>query len=185
MSPHKSPPCGLQTSPGGVWKKLYVLFCIWSQRDPLHDNIIDVFCRQLSQVVFTNFVWCCTGNSIYFIHPINIDRELLLKLTPISALRYSCPMSIIITETDPVLIAIIALCGYPIVKREIRDSSQIPTTAPILLLYNYFRQKYLEIASCTVSLLKKKLVRDEHSLLEQLNLQKINCSSSSLQAGCE
>ena len=108
MSPHKSPPCGLQTSPGGVWKKLYVLFCIWSQRDPLHDNIIDVFCRQLSQVVFTNFVWCCTGNSIYFIHPINIDRELLLKLTPRSALRYSCPMSIIIiTETDPVLIAII------------------------------------------------------------------------------
>ena len=29
-----------------------------------------------------------------------------------------------------------ALCGYPIVKMEIRDSSQISTTSPILLPYN-------------------------------------------------
>ena len=28
-------------------------------------------------------------------------------------------------------------------------------------------------------------VRVEHSLLQQLNLQKVNCNSSSLQAGCE
>ena len=79
----------------------------------------------------------------------------------------------------------IALCGYPIVKREIRDSSQIPTTAPILLLYNYFRQKYLQFASCAVSLLKSIWVRVEHTPVQQLDLQKINCSSSSLQAGCE
>ena len=79
----------------------------------------------------------------------------------------------------------IALCGYPIVKMEIRDSSQISTTAPIFLLYNYFRQKYLKIASCAVSLLNNIWVRVEHSLLQQLNLQKVNCSSSSLQSGCE
>ena len=65
-----------------------------------------------------------------------------------------------------------ALCGYPIVKMEIRDSSQISTTAPIFLLSNYFRQKYLEIASCAVSLLNNIWVRVEHSLLQQLNLQK-------------
>ena len=68
---------------------------------------------------------------------------------------------------------------------EIRDLSQIPTTAPISLLYNYFRQKYLQIASCTVSLLKNIWVRVEHSPVQQLNLQKVNCSSSSLEAGCE
>ena len=34
----------------------------------------------------------------------------------------------------------IALCGYPIAKMEIKDSSQISTTAPIFLYYNYFRQ---------------------------------------------
>ena len=78
-----------------------------------------------------------------------------------------------------------ALCGYPIVKIEIRDSSQTSTTAPIFLLSNYFRQKYLEIASCAVSLLNDIWVRVDHSLLQQLNLQKVNCSSSSLQAGCE
>ena len=37
------------------------------------------------------------------------------------------------------------------VKIEIRDSSQISTTGPIFLLSNYFRQKYLEIASCAIS----------------------------------
>ena len=78
-----------------------------------------------------------------------------------------------------------ALCGYPIVKMEIRDSSQIPTTAPILLLYNYFRQKYLQIASCAVSLLKSIWIRVEHSPVQQLNFQKVNCNSSSVQAGCE
>ena len=34
----------------------------------------------------------------------------------------------------------IALCGYPIGKMEIRDSSQISTTAPIFVYYDYFRQ---------------------------------------------
>ena len=45
-----------------------------------------------------------------------------------------------------------ALCCYPNVKVEIRDSSQICTTALIFLKSNYFRQKYLEIPSCAVSL---------------------------------
>ena len=45
-----------------------------------------------------------------------------------------------------------ALCCYPNVKVEIRDSSQIRTTALIFLKSNYFRQKYLEIPSCAVSL---------------------------------
>ena len=66
----------------------------------------------------------------------------------------------------------IALCGYPIVKMEIRDSSQISTTALIFLLYNYFRQKYLEITSCAVSLLNNIWVRVEHNLLQQLNFRK-------------
>ena len=68
---------------------------------------------------------------------------------------------------------------------EIWDSGQISTTASIFFLSNYFRQKYLEIASCTVSLLKNIWVRVEHSPVQQLNLQKVNCNSSSLQAGCE
>ena len=64
-----------------------------------------------------------------------------------------------------------ALCGYPIVKMEIRDSSQISTTAPIFLLYNYFRQKYLEIASCPVSLLIYIWVRVEYGQLQMEDLQ--------------
>ena len=68
---------------------------------------------------------------------------------------------------------------------EIRDSSQISTTALIFFLSYYFRQKYLEIASCSVSLLNNIWVPVEHSLLQQLNFQKVNCNSSSLQAGCE
>ena len=47
---------------------------------------------------------------------------------------------------------ITALCCYPNVKVEFRDSSQICTTAPIFSKSNYFRQKYLEIPSCAVSL---------------------------------
>ena len=78
-----------------------------------------------------------------------------------------------------------ALWGYLHVKWEIENLSQITSTAPIFLQFNYFRQKYLEIASCAVSLLNNIWVRVEHSLLQQLNLQKVNCSSSSLQAGCE
>ena len=60
-----------------------------------------------------------------------------------------------------------ALCSYPHWKMEIRDSSQIPTTAPIFLQCNYFRQKYLEIASCSDSLLIYIWVRVDHSLLQQ------------------
>ena len=79
----------------------------------------------------------------------------------------------------------IALWRYPHVKWEIENLSQITTTAPIFLQFNYFRQKYLEIASSAVSLLNYIWVRVEHSLLQKLDLQKVNCSSSSLQAGCE
>ena len=78
-----------------------------------------------------------------------------------------------------------ALCCYPHVKLEIGNLIQITTTAPIFQQSHYFRQKYLEIASWAVSLLNNIWVRVEHSLLQQLNLPKINCSSSSLQAGCE
>ena len=83
------------------------------------------------------------------------------------------------------MIFISALWFYPHVKVSIRDLSQILTTAPIFLYFNFFRQKYLEIASCAVSLLNKIWVRVEHSPLQQLDLEKLNCSSSSLQAGCE
>ena len=51
--------------------------------------------------------------------------------------------------------------GYP------WNSSQSFTTAPIFLLSNYFRLKYLKIASCAVSLLNNIWVRIEHSLLQQ------------------
>ena len=57
-----------------------------------------------------------------------------------------------------------ALWGYPHVKWEIENLCQITTTAPIFLKFNYFRQKYLEIASCAVSLLNYIWVRVEHSL---------------------
>ena len=60
-----------------------------------------------------------------------------------------------------------ALCSYPHWKVEIRDSSQISTTAPIFLQFNYFRQKYLEIASCSDSLLIYIWVRVDHRLLQQ------------------
>ena len=89
----------------------------------------------------------------------------------------------IFCETQPQ--ASIALWRYPHVKWEIELLSQITTTAPIFLQFNYFRQKYLEIASSAVSLLNYIWVRVEHSLLQKLDLQKVNCSSSSLQAGCE
>ena len=46
-----------------------------------------------------------------------------------------------------------ALCCYPHVKLEIGNLIQIITTAPIFQQSHYFRQKYLEIASCAVSLL--------------------------------
>ena len=42
-----------------------------------------------------------------------------------------------------------ALCGYPIGKMEIRDSSQISTTAPIFQQYNYFRQNLEENVTFT------------------------------------
>ena len=79
----------------------------------------------------------------------------------------------------------IALCSYPHVKVSIRDLSQTFTTAPIFQKSHYFRQKYLEIASWAVSLFDNIWVRVEHSLLQQLNSQIINCSSVSLQAGCD
>ena len=43
--------------------------------------------------------------------------------------------------------SIIALCGYPLVKMEIRDSSQISTTASIFSQYDYFRQTIWRLAS--------------------------------------
>ena len=64
---------------------------------------------------------------------------------------------------------ITALCRYPHVNVSIRDLSQILTTAPIFLYFNYFRQKYLEIASCAVSLLNNIWVQVEHSLMQQPN----------------
>ena len=62
---------------------------------------------------------------------------------------------------------LIALWGYPHVKWEIENLSQITTTVPIFLQFNYFRQKYLEIASCAVSLLNNIWVRVEHSLMQK------------------
>ena len=88
-------------------------------------------------------------------------------------------------QLDGFLSSNIALCCYPHVKLEIGNLSHITTTAPIFLQLNYFRQKYLEIASCAVSLLIYIWVRVEHSLLQQQNLQKIYCKSSWLRAECE
>ena len=42
---------------------------------------------------------------------------------------------------------------------------------PIFLLSNYFRQKYLEISSCSVSLLNNIWVRVEHSLMQNKDRQ--------------
>ena len=68
-------------------------------------------------------------------------------------------------------IATLPLWGYPHVKWEIDNLSQITTTAPIFLLSNYFRQKYLEISSCSVSLLNNIWVRVEHSLMQNKDRQ--------------
>ena len=51
-----------------------------------------------------------------------------------------------------------ALCGYPIVKMEIRDSSQISTTAPIFLLSNYFSALNGTIASASFDLMMMVVV---------------------------
>ena len=40
-----------------------------------------------------------------------------------------------------------ALCGYPLLKLEIRDSCQISTAAAIFFHYNYFRQTIWRLAS--------------------------------------
>ena len=69
-------------------------------------------------------------------------------------------------------VPMIALCCYPNVKVEIRDSSQICTTAPIFSKSNYFRQKYLEIPSCAVSLFIYIWVWVEQSQLQLQNLQR-------------
>ena len=74
----------------------------------------------------------------------------------------------------------IALWRYPHVKWSIKDLSQILTTALIFLYSNYFRQKYLEIASCAVSLFNNIWVRVEHSL-QQPNLKR---KSTAIQAVC-
>ena len=54
-------------------------------------------------------------------------------------LKYSfskCRGNIDACSTADILDCPTALCGYPIVNMEIRDSSQISTTAPIFLLSN-------------------------------------------------
>ena len=58
------------------------------------------------------------------------------------------------------------------------------STSPLIFMHsNYFRLKYLEIASYVVSFLIYIWVKVEHSLVQQPNLQKKNyCTSSSLQA---
>ena len=65
----------------------------------------------------------------------------------------------------------IALCGYPQVKWEIENLIQITTTSLILLKFLNFRQKYLEIASCAVSLLNDIWVRVEYGQLQMEDLQ--------------
>ena len=51
------------------------------------------------------------------------------------------------------------------------EKLEIFTTAPIFLLSNYFRHKYLEIASCAVSLLNNIWVRVEYGQLQMEDLQ--------------
>ena len=53
------------------------------------------------------------------------------------------------SRTEPPASRCNALCGYPIGKMEIRDSSQISTTAPIFQQYNYFRQNLEENVTFT------------------------------------
>ena len=63
----------------------------------------------------------------------DIDDELMLMCLFLALLETD-------SHVDVLSDRYIALCGYPIGKMEIRDSSQISTTAPIFLYYNYFRQ---------------------------------------------
>ena len=50
-------------------------------------------------------------------------------------------------EKNSTVTAIIALCGYPLLKLEIRDLCQISTTAAIFLHYDYFRKTIWRLAS--------------------------------------
>ena len=71
-------------------------------------------------------------------------------------------------RTQPVQLIIIFQSYSLSTKKSGNGKLEIFTTAPIFLLSNYFRQKYLEIASCAVSLLNNIWVQVEHSLLQKL-----------------
>ena len=65
-----------------------------------------------------------------------------------SNLKWISHTSLCVLDRNIIIFAI-ALCGYPIGKMEIRDSSQISTTAPIFQQYNYFRQNLEENVTFT------------------------------------
>ena len=126
------------------------------------------YCCKTSQVPLFFVNWCFyiyqlpTFSSVFqskccFGFPVT---DLIKKYAFVHHWRRPCP-SLTQNIDDP------AWCSYPLVKMEIRDSIQILTTTPIFLQSNYFRQKYLEIASCSDSLLIYIWVRVDHSLLQQ------------------
>ena len=70
-------------------------------------------------------------------------------------------------------------------KYAIKSFAKTMTLAPIFWSQNYFRWKYLDVISFTVSLSVYIWVRVENSLLQQLNCQRISCNSNRLRKGCE
>ena len=78
-----------------------------------------------------------------------------------------------------------ALCSFPLVKMEIRDSSQISTTAPIFSGYNYFRQNIWRLASVQFHFWyifwDKLITANCRWMIHNI----ISFNSSRLQGGCE
>ena len=61
---------------------------------------------------------------------------------------------------------------------EIGIFNKMSTSPLIFFKINYFRQKYLEIVLCSVSLLKHIWVEVEHSILPRQTYKRISCNSS-------
>ena len=78
-----------------------------------------------------------------------------------------------------------ALCGYLLVKMELEIQAKFSPQHPFSCCLIISDRNICRLSAAQFHFLNNIWVRVEHSLLQQLNLQKVNCSSSSLQAGCE
>ena len=104
-----------------------------------------------------------------------------MEVSPFNQDRLSWPNCPCSNQTSAFALRAIALCCYPNVKVEFRDSGQICTTAPIFLKSNYFRQ----------NIWKSPAAQFHFSFIFGYELNTINCSyeiykeNQLLQARCK